>query len=613
MKLIMIMGMQRSGTSALFETLSTDRRLVGHEESPDSPIYDDYFLRPETAIRKVLHSSRSPVLLKPVRETARRTLASVIDEYADYELSILWLYRDPVNVAFSYSVQGWLDTSTAELEWIALEWVALQWRARNRMVIELPAAYRPKLTVLQYEELVSNGSVLRALKRKLGIRGHSTLRPDSNAGRAQLPIVTQARIDAITSQTQLDLQSCPTGLDLGRRSSWKRCLALVNTDAGPRREDRGAAVGEGLRANAVIDFESEGFQREPHACLRRLREYGRHHRSASGHVQWLSEYDEVSCALHDSKRFNFQESSLLKDSPGLREERLRDAIAGAAIHDGSNWTATSLEDLALEALTRQAATDQFNLSEVCVTVVAAMFYRMLGVGSDGPDGLFERIRRGESIGGLSSQFLREGWMSRVAMQASLSGADLRRFLEFGTYYHYVTAIFASTAVHFLLGEPAVMTEVRRAPYRFRDMFTELARLAYPLLVVERWTNDAVEIAGRKILANNLVFLSIGAANRDPAAFERPDEFVMGRDLTTTKKPLTGFGGACFPRAHWEDWGHLACEALLKVLLTKLPLLEPVHPLAESRFTITESRGALRQALQIPFLRYLRVFQVKLPM
>jgi hypothetical protein len=344
-----------------------------------------------------------------------------------------------------------------------------------------------------------------------------------------------------------------------------------------------------------------------------LREYGLHHRSASGHVQWLSEYDEVSCALHDSERFNFQESSLLKDSAGLREERLRDAIAGAAIHDSANWAAESLEGLAREVITRQAAAGQFNLAEVCVTAVAAMFYRMLGVGSGGPDGLFERTRRGESIGDLSGHLLREGWMSRVATQASLSSADLRRFLEFGLYYHYVTAIFASTAVHFLLGEPAVLTEVRRAPDRFPAMFTELARLAYPLLVVERWTSGAVEIAGRKILAHNLVFLSIGAANRDPAVFERPDEFVMGRDLTITKQPLTGFAGACFSRAHWEAWGHLACEALLKVLLTKFPLLEPVHPLAESRFTITESRGGLRQALQIPFLRYLRTFEVKFQM
>jgi hypothetical protein len=600
MKLIMIMGMQRSGTTALFETLSTARGLVSHEESPEGPIYDDFFLRPEPALRKFLSSSRSPVLLKPVRETTRRTLVSVIDEYADYELSILWLYRDPVNVIFSHLVQGWLDTTTLTLQWIAI----------NRMLIELPAAYRRHLTVLQYEELVSNGFVLEALKRKLGIRGHSTLRPDSNAGRAQLPIVTQARIDAITLQTQLDLQSCPTGLDLGRRSSWKRCLALVNTDAGLRREDRGAAHAEALRVRAVIDFESEPFQREPHTCLRRLRENRGHSHTESGSVQCLSEYHEVSCALHDSERFNFQESMLLRDSAGLGEERLRDAIAGAAIHDGSNWTATSLEDLALEALTRQAATDQFNLSEVCITAVAAMFYRMLGVGSDGPDGLFERIRRGESVWDLSSHFLREGWMTRVATQASLSGADLRSFLEFGTYYHYVTAIFASTAVHFLLGEPAVMTEVRRNPERFPAMFIELLRLAYPLLVVERWTSAAVEVGGRKIAAHNLVFLSIGAANRDPAAFERPDEFVMGRDLTTTKKPLTGFAGACFPRAHWEDWGHLACEALLKVLLTKFPLLEPVHPLTESRFTFTPSIGRLREALHIPFLRYLRTFEVK---
>jgi hypothetical protein len=256
------------------------------------------------------------------------------------------------------------------------------------------------------------------------------------------------------------------------------------------------------------------------------------------------------------------------------------------------------------------AAGQFNLAEVCVIAVAAMFYRMLGVASGDSDGLFDRTMRGESIDALSGLFLREGWISRVARQASLSSVDLRRFLEFGSYYHYVTAIFALTAVHFLLGEPAVLNQVRRAPERFPAAFRELARLAYPVLVVERWTNGEVEVAGRRIPAHNLIYLSIGAANRDPAAFERPDEFVMCRDLTTTKKPLAGYTGACSSRAHWEKWGHLACEALLKVLLTKFPILEPVYPLSESKFTITQCGGGLRRALEIPFLRYLRTFDVR---
>ena len=607
MKLIMIMGMQRSGSTALFDTLRTARTLVSYAESPDGPIYDDYFLRPESAIRQVLRSSGSPVLLKPVRESERRALVSIIDEYADYDLSILWLYRDPVNVFFSYSVKGWLDASTVALEWVALEWVA-----RNRMLIQLPAAYRPKLTVLRYEKLVSDdGSLLQALKRKLGIRGRSTLRPDSNAGRAKLPIVTQARIDAITSETLLDLHLLPTGLDFGRGLSWRRKRTLATTPLGSRLEEiQVAARARAIGADAVIDIESESFQREPYACLRRLREYRRHHHFESGNVQWLSEYGEVSYALNDSARFIFQEGRLLKDGAALGEERLRDAIASAAIHDNAKLSLASLEDLAREIFTQQAAVGQFDLAEVCGIAVAAMFYRMLGVGSGDSDGIFWRTIRGESIESLSRHFLCEGWISRVATQASLSSADLRRFLEFGSHYHYVTANFALTAVHFLLGDPALLTEIRRNPDRFPATFTELARLAYPLLVVERWTVDEVEVAGRNIPAHNLIYLSIGAANRDPAAFERPDEFLMDRDLTTRNKPLAGYTGACVSRAHWEKWGHLACEALLKVLLTNFPMLEPVHPISDSKFTITQSSGGLRQALQIPFLRYLRTFEVK---
>ncbi len=592
----MIMGMQRSGSTALFETLSTARRLVSHAESPDGPIYDDYFLRPESAIRTVLRSSGYPVLLKPVRESERRTLVSVIEEYADYDLSILWLYRDPVNVVFSYSVQGWIEATTAALEWLTLEWIE-----RNRMPVQVPAALRPKLTVLRYEDLVSDGSVLQALRRKLGIWGFSTFRPDSNAGRMRLPIAAQARIEAMTSGTLLDLQRLPTGLDLAGTSSWKRkrAVAIIRP-----------AHDEALHASAVIDFESESFRRDPHGCSRRLREYRCHRHSKSGNVHWFSEYDEVFSALHDPERFTFQEGRLLKDGTAPREERLRDAIACAAIYEDAKLTAAGLEGLAREVFTRQAAAGQFNLPEVCRMVVAELFYRMLGVRSGDPHGFFERTIGGESIDALSSHFLRDGWISCVSSQAGLSCADLRRFLEFGSYYHYVIAIFAVTAVHFLLGEPAVLNEVRRVPDRFPAAFRELARLAYPLLVVERWTSGAIEIAGRRIPAHNLLYLAIDAANRDPSAFERPDEFIMGRNLTTTKKPLAGYMGACVSRAHWEEWGHRICEVLLKVLLTKFPVLEPVRSLGESTFTITPSRGGLRQTLQIPFLRYLHTFDVK---
>ena len=605
MKLIMIMGMQRSGSTALFDTLRTAPRLISHAESPDGPIYNDYFLRPESAIRHLLRSSGSHVLLKPVRESERRTLVSVIDEYADYDLSILWLYRDPVNVVFSYSVKGWLHATTLALEWVALEWIA-----RNRMLIQLPDAYRPKLTVLRYENLVRDGLVLRAVQRKLGIRGQSKFRPDSNAGRAKMPIATQARIDAMTSGTLLDLDRFPTGLDFGR-ISWRRKRAPTTAPPGSRlKEERGAAHAEALRAGAVVDFQSDRFQRDPHACLRRLREYRLHHHSESGNIQWLSDYDEVACALHDSERFVFQGGSLLRDGPALGEQRLRDAISCVCVGESTELAAASLESLVQEVLTQQMAMCQFDLADVCRIAVAAMFYRMLGVTSCDADGLFERTIRGDSIEALSSCFLGESWISRVAMQASLSSTDLRRFLEFGSYYHYVTVIFALTAVHFLLQEPAVLKQVRRTPDRFPATFTELARLTYPLLVVERWTSGDVEVAGRLIPAHHLVYLSIAAANRDPAVFDRPEEFLMERGRTSTKKPLAGYTGACVPRAHWEEWGYLACETLLKVLLTKFPVLEPVRPLSESQFAITQSIGALREVLQIPFLRYLQTFDVK---
>jgi unspecific monooxygenase len=69
---------------------------------------------------------------------------------------------------------------------------------------------------------------------------------------------------------------------------------------------------------------------------------------------------------------------------------------------------------------------------------------------------------------------------------------------------------------------------------------EMIRFDPPLQLFERWVlSDDVEIAGVPIPLGERVSLLFGSANRDPRAFERPDDFEPARENAAQH---IGFGG-----------------------------------------------------------------------
>ena len=196
-RLVMIMGFQRSGTTALFDTLASAPGVSPRHEHADDDLYDDYFLRPEPQIGSVLAALPGTVLLKPVRESRRRSPLEVAKEYRDYDLSMIWLYRDPVNV-----YQSWL-----EKQWVTNpEGIGQHWVSRNKKCLASRAALGDTLLIVRYEDLVASPASVAALAGRLGLVVESTLRADSNAGRTHVAAVDQQAIDAATRATleQLD-------------------------------------------------------------------------------------------------------------------------------------------------------------------------------------------------------------------------------------------------------------------------------------------------------------------------------------------------------------------------------------------------------------------------
>jgi hypothetical protein len=196
-RLVMILGFQRSGTTALFETLASAPGVSPRQEHANDDVYDDYFLRPEPQIRPVLAALPGTVLLKPVRESRRRSPLEIAEEYRNYDLTMIWLYRDPVNV-----YQSWL-----EKQWVTNpQGIGQHWVSRNKKCLASRAALGDKLIIVRYEDLVTSPACVAALAGRLGLTVESTLRADSNAGRTHVAADVQQEIDAATRATleQLD-------------------------------------------------------------------------------------------------------------------------------------------------------------------------------------------------------------------------------------------------------------------------------------------------------------------------------------------------------------------------------------------------------------------------
>lgn len=89
----------------------------------------------------------------------------------------------------------------------------------------------------------------------------------------------------------------------------------------------------------------------------------------------------------------------------------------------------------------------------------------------------------------------------------------------------------------LLHDADELARLRTDPDLVPTAVEELLRIDTPLSLFQRTVLEPVEVAGQPLAAGNRVGLLLASANRDPDAFDRPDELDVGRD----PNPHVGFG------------------------------------------------------------------------
>ncbi|MBV9042418.1 MAG: cytochrome P450 [Acidimicrobiia bacterium] len=90
----------------------------------------------------------------------------------------------------------------------------------------------------------------------------------------------------------------------------------------------------------------------------------------------------------------------------------------------------------------------------------------------------------------------------------------------------------------LLTQPQVLDAVREDPALLKAAIEESVRWEPTDPMFSRWVVDDIDFFGTHIPKGSMLHLCLGAANRDPERWDRPDEY----DVYRAVKPTLGFGG-----------------------------------------------------------------------
>jgi cytochrome P450 len=147
--------------------------------------------------------------------------------------------------------------------------------------------------------------------------------------------------------------------------------------------------------------------------------------------------------------------------------------------------------------------------------------------------------------------------------------------------HEASVNGAANSWYALFRHPEALAALRANPGLIPTAIEELLRFDTPAPMFERWVLEDIELHGQTIPRGQELALQFAAANRDPRAFERPDDIVLYRD----PNPYLSFGAGI----HYclgAPLAKLEFDILFGRILAELPRLELVEqPVWKPRFIL----------------------------
>ncbi|MBC3839487.1 cytochrome P450 [Streptacidiphilus sp. 4-A2] len=157
--------------------------------------------------------------------------------------------------------------------------------------------------------------------------------------------------------------------------------------------------------------------------------------------------------------------------------------------------------------------------------------------------------------------------------------------------HETTTAAIGNAVLALLRHPDQLALLRADPQRITGAVDELLRYDSPVSIATwRWAPGPVRIGDTEVPAGSPVFVSPGAANRDPDRFADPDRLDLERDA----RSQLAFGHGIH-RCLGAPLARAELRVTLRVLLERFPglrLAEPADQLRRRRSRLVHSLESL---------------------
>lgn len=340
---------------------------------------------------------------------------------------------------------------------------------------------------------------------------------------------------------------------------------------------------------------------EAYRKYEKLRQCPVHHTDALGGFYWLTRYRDVGAAARDGKTYSSALKGVLlpvdPDAPRIfaLEQEAPDHMPAKRLYmeafspERLKLLEPKLESIANELIDRFADKGECDLIGhfahplpvlgVCAAIGVKhvdieQIKTLSGDFGKNPE------RRQEVIMQLGAMVLEElhhrraspqdDYLSKVA-NAQLGGrklddGELARFMVgFFTAGHETTTSTLGSLLFHSLKRPDLVTRMLDERDYLAAAIEEATRLCPPFHAFHRTTAKQAKVDGLTIPADATVRLCYASANRDPEAFDRPDEF----DPDRPKKPHFGFGGGRHVCAG-APLARLEMATAFRVLLSRLP-------------------------------------------
>lgn len=349
---------------------------------------------------------------------------------------------------------------------------------------------------------------------------------------------------------------------------------------------------------------SSKFARDPYPYYRRWQDDGPVHKSANEDFVLVVGYDAAVEVLKHPAVFSSSPFESLSDVlPGADaplHTRVRRGLSPFFSRDRIHEQEDRVSTMVRAALERMQQRRRFDgCNDFALPLTFAVWCEVLGLHQEQAATVAPMRAAEATWQNVEFSLNGSGILSEIIAKDELPHDDIARLLPFmigaGTLTMRDTVC---SSMMTLVRNPATLEALVGDRSLVPQFVEELLRYEPGIHGVPRRTLSETMLEGVVIPEGSTVWVSIAAANRDPAKFEMPDEFVMGRQ--GEKHISFGAGPHYCLGSHL---GRMEAEIVIAALLDYLPALRPT---SSPDFYFTDMRDTEQL---YPFMRGMRSWEL----